>query len=295
MLQMEEEKSLKKHVDDFNKIILDLKSIDVKIDDEDQAIILLSSLPKRFEHFVDTMLYGKASLIMAEVKATLNSKEIQRNGDSKGEQVAEGLFTRGRQEKKDFKQKKSSRSKSKGKNKRCFICDKEGHFKKDCPNRESAEVLAVTDQDTHKEWILDSGCSFHMTPNKDWFETYNQVDGGTVLLGNNKACKVIGIGSVRLRMFDGMDRVLQDIRHVPELSVGLESQVLQVRWLLDIRSDDGARVVGIHKMGGVGKSTLTRAIYNNLIVDNFDDFYFLQNVREESNKHGLKHLQSILQ
>nr|KYP63309.1 Retrovirus-related Pol polyprotein from transposon TNT 1-94 [Cajanus cajan] len=135
-LQMEEEKSLKKHVDDFNKIILDLKSIDVKIDDEDQAIILLSSLPKRFEHFVDTMLYGKASLIMAEVKATLNSKEIQRNGDSKGEQVAEGLFTRGRQEKKDFKQKKSSRSKSKGKNKRCFICDKEGHFKKDCPNRE---------------------------------------------------------------------------------------------------------------------------------------------------------------
>nr|KYP33977.1 Retrovirus-related Pol polyprotein from transposon TNT 1-94 [Cajanus cajan] len=46
-LQMEEEKSLKKHVDDFNKIVLDLKSIDVKIDDEDQAMILLSSLCQR--------------------------------------------------------------------------------------------------------------------------------------------------------------------------------------------------------------------------------------------------------
>nr|KYP47740.1 Retrovirus-related Pol polyprotein from transposon TNT 1-94 [Cajanus cajan] len=75
----------------------------------------------------------------------------------------------------------------------------------------------------HKEWILvNFGCSFHMTPNKDWFKTYNQVDGGTVLLGNNKACKVIGIGFVRLRMFDGMDRVLQ--RNLKKLRIdnGLE-------------------------------------------------------------------------
>ena len=34
-LQMQEDKPIKEHLDDFNKIVLDLKNIDVKIDDED--------------------------------------------------------------------------------------------------------------------------------------------------------------------------------------------------------------------------------------------------------------------
>jgi len=47
-----------------------------------------------------------------------------------------------------------------------------------------------------------------MSPNKEWFETYKQIDGGSMLLGNNKACKVVGIGSIRQRMYDGVKAVL---------------------------------------------------------------------------------------
>ena len=82
---------------------------------------------------------------------------------------------------------------------------------------ESAEVFSVSKEDSQKEWILDSGCSFYMCPNKGWFENYKQIDSGIVLLGNNKPCKVIGIGSLRIRMHDGIERVLKDVRHVPEL------------------------------------------------------------------------------
>ena len=82
-LQMEDTKDLRKHLDEFNKIMLNLNSISVKIEEEDQAIILLSSLPKIYEHFVDTMLYGKQTLTMVEDKATLNSKELQRKSDAK--------------------------------------------------------------------------------------------------------------------------------------------------------------------------------------------------------------------
>ena len=77
-LHMEEGKDLRKHLGEFNKVMLDLTNIGAKIDEEDPAIILLSSLPKLYEHFVDTMLYGKQTFTMSEMKSALNSKELQR-------------------------------------------------------------------------------------------------------------------------------------------------------------------------------------------------------------------------
>ena len=41
---------------------------------------------------------------------------------------------------------------------------------------DSADVLAVSAECNGEEWILDSGCSFHMTPNQHWFESYRSID-----------------------------------------------------------------------------------------------------------------------
>ncbi|MBA0650301.1 hypothetical protein Goklo_017731, partial [Gossypium klotzschianum] len=33
------------------------------------------------------------------------------------------------------------------------------------------------------EWILDSGLSFHMCPNREWFSIYSSVESGVVRMG----------------------------------------------------------------------------------------------------------------
>ncbi|XP_050895360.1 uncharacterized protein LOC127101977 [Lathyrus oleraceus] len=53
-----------------------------------------------------------------------------------------------------------------------------------------------------------------MTLNKDVFEELCDQDGGFVLLGNNKACKIAGIGSVRFKLHDESIRILINVSYV---------------------------------------------------------------------------------
>jgi hypothetical protein len=42
-------------------------------------------------------------------------------------------------------------------------------------------------------------------------------------MGNDISCKVVGIGSIQIKMFDGTIKILTDVRHVPELRKNLIS------------------------------------------------------------------------
>ena len=85
---------LAEKLDMFNKLILDLKNIDVKIDDEDQALLLLCALPITHAHFKETLLYGRKSLTFEEVQSTLYSKELNERNEHKPWTIGEGLVVK---------------------------------------------------------------------------------------------------------------------------------------------------------------------------------------------------------
>ncbi|RDY05565.1 putative mitochondrial protein, partial [Mucuna pruriens] len=52
-----------------------------------------------------------------------------------------------------------------------------------------AKVLVVSNTEIEKDWVMDSGCTYHICLRKDYFESINLNEAGVVLLGNNKSCK----------------------------------------------------------------------------------------------------------
>ena len=51
----------------------------------------------------------------------------------------------------------------------------------------------------------------------EWFSSFQELDGGTILMGNDSACKTKGIGKICLKMHDGVVRVLSDVQYVLDL------------------------------------------------------------------------------
>lgn len=62
-LHMQEGIELCDHQDKFNLILLKLRNIDVKVEDEDAAVTLLVSLSNSFEKFVQLFIVGKDTVV----------------------------------------------------------------------------------------------------------------------------------------------------------------------------------------------------------------------------------------
>lgn len=121
----------------------------------------------------------------------------------------------------------------------CLYCNKKGHWKRDCrkfkydkqqsqqhntevdqPELIVAEVGLAANEEP-EEWILDSGATQHMSPDKNVFETYREIPPKSVRFGNRQYGSGIGVGTVNLRTKVGDELktiMLCNVLHVPDLS-----------------------------------------------------------------------------
>ena len=124
----------------------------------------------------------------------------------------------------------------------CFQCHKLGHFQYECPRvekqahyaacegatKEEDEILLVAYEETtqsvqREDWFLDSGCSNHMTGNKQWFtEIHEEGLNKNVKLGNDTTLNVVARGNIQVQI-NGVTHVISNVYYVPELKTNLLS------------------------------------------------------------------------
>ncbi|KAH9699937.1 hypothetical protein KPL71_024548 [Citrus sinensis] len=64
---------------------------------------------------------------------------------------------------------------------------------------------------------------WHMTSRREWFYTYEPISGGFVYIGDDHALEITDIGTIKIKMFNGTIRTIEEARHVKGLKKNLLS------------------------------------------------------------------------
>ena len=73
--------------------------------------------------------------------------------------------------------------------------------------------------------MLDSGATYHVFPRREWFSSFEKIDSGVVIMRNDHSCQVEGVGTVWIKMCDGVVRV--DGTYVPITDYWFEFRTME--------------------------------------------------------------------
>ncbi|XP_024164226.1 uncharacterized protein LOC112171246 [Rosa chinensis] len=126
----------------------------------------------------------------------------------------------------------------------CFSHVEENYFIATC-------LVALTALSSRRAdtWYLDSGCSRHMTGDKNWFSSfYDEVISGSVTFGDGKKAKVVGKGIVTAPSIPNLKNVLY--------VEGLQANLISVSQLSDDFEEVRFNKLRCLVLDGKGKSVM---------------------------------------
>uniref|UniRef100_A0A3Q7IYG7 Uncharacterized protein n=1 Tax=Solanum lycopersicum TaxID=4081 RepID=A0A3Q7IYG7_SOLLC len=261
-LKLKPGKSVSEHLSDFQDIINKLTVMKIVLDDELQALFLLSSLPDSWETLVVSISNSApdGTLSLDVIKESMFNEELRRK--EMGVDISQALVVenRGRSKSRGPKGRGKSKYRSKSKDGReptiCHYCSKPGHIQKFCyklkrdqqnkkndhhkegddkntaattsSSDDRVSLICATGECCHvdssdTEWLIDTGASYHCVPNKEYFIDYRAGDFGSVKMGNQSSASIVGIGDIRVQTNVGCYLTLRDVRHIPDLRLNLLS------------------------------------------------------------------------
>ncbi|KAI5327124.1 hypothetical protein L3X38_026520 [Prunus dulcis] len=242
-LKYRDGRSVTEHLSDFQGLINLLTNMKMVLDDELQALVLLSSLPDSWDTLVVSLSNSapQGVLTLDIVKDSMFNEEARRKEQGVVAE-SEALVSeyRGRPNNRKFhrrdKSKGRSRDGSRGRSKtrkdlECYHCGGIGHMKRGCRlfkreqdrGNEKSDAGHTTATTSDGNEIVDSGASFHVTSRRDFFTSYTNGDFGNVRMGNDKLSKIVGRGDISLETNTSCHLVLKDVRHVPDMRLNLIS------------------------------------------------------------------------
>lgn len=211
--------SLKDHLDLLNSVLLDLRNIDNKVEDEDVALLLLVSLPQSYENFVGLFIVNKDTVILEQVGSALHSRELRHQASDTVTDEASGLITSDNNGLELGNNNRNKKLCSKGSKPDDETKQSGSIVIPEDDTKSEQDIALVADGNTHPSdvWVLDTRASYHMCLRREWFATYTLADNDIIKRTNSSISKVVGVGSIKIRTH------LNDVIHVPSIEKTLIS------------------------------------------------------------------------
>ena len=279
LTKMKEDDNAKSHLDQFFDAVDKLSEMDLIINDELLAIMLLYSLPDSFENF-RCAIESRDELPTSEtLRIKIKEESEARKGKSTDVQEDAMLTRRFNPRERGEQFKKTGQSFMY----KCYRCKKVGHKAVDCrstvPEAMSSELIeeaafqGTTNPDNSVgKWCLDSGATSHMSAASENLESMVKVSA-KLSLASNAMAAIENMGDLRINVDDkkgGRPVILQKMLHVPDLRTNLMS-VAKI-------TDNGNEVIFKKEKAYVLNSEKDVIA----VADRQGDLYFVKETRESA-------------
>ncbi|KAH9671138.1 hypothetical protein KPL70_017236 [Citrus sinensis] len=230
-LRMAESTMVTDHIKTLNTLFSQLTTLGHNIEENERAELLLQSLLDLYDQPIINLKNNNPadSLIFDDVAASILNEESRRknkeNRQTSSQQAEVLSVTRERStERGPNGSQNHGRSKSRSKkNVKCYNCGKKRHVKKECWSNQKRREGKEPESSNAQGCVANSGATWHMTSRREWFHTYEPISGGSVYMGNDHALEIAGIGTIKIKMFDGIIRKIGEVRHANGLKKNLLS------------------------------------------------------------------------